>query len=102
MVELSDKQWERLRKYFPEGNIPLNEAGRKLVPKRNVFEGVLWIPDTGMLCEDAAPMLIEAKQKNLTGDRTWNSDGLDEELRASRIEIPPPPPPIALHSGWPS
>ncbi len=31
--------------------------------------------------------MIEAKPKNLIGDRAYDSDGLDEELRASGIEM---------------
>lgn len=47
MVRLSDEQWERIRKHFPEENIPPSRAGRKPVPTRNVLEGVLWILNTG-------------------------------------------------------
>ena len=46
-VRLSDEQWERIRKHFPEENIPPDRAGRKPVPTRKVLEGVLWILNTG-------------------------------------------------------
>jgi transposase len=47
MVRLSDEQWERIREYFPEENIPEGRPGRKPVPTREVLEAVLWILNTG-------------------------------------------------------
>ena len=47
MVRLSDEQWERIREYFPEENIPEGRPGRKPVPTRAVLEAVLWILNTG-------------------------------------------------------
>jgi len=47
MVRLSDEQWERIREYFPEENIPEGRRGRKPVPTREVLEAVLWILNTG-------------------------------------------------------
>jgi len=47
MVRLTDEQWERIRSYFPEENIPEGRAGRKPVPTRAVLEAVLWILNTG-------------------------------------------------------
>ncbi|MEW5710694.1 MAG: transposase, partial [Pseudomonadota bacterium] len=47
MLRLGDEQWERIREYFPEENIPEGRAGRKPVPAREVLEAVLWILNTG-------------------------------------------------------
>lgn len=47
MLGLSDDQWERIREYFPEENIPEGRPGRKPVPTRSVLEAVLWILNTG-------------------------------------------------------
>jgi len=47
MVRLTDEQWERIREYFPEENLPEGRPGRKLVPTRAVLEAVLWILNTG-------------------------------------------------------
>jgi transposase len=47
MVRLRDEQWERIREYFPEENIPEGRVGRKPVPTREVLEAVLWILNTG-------------------------------------------------------
>ena len=44
---LSDEQWERIRKHFPEEHIPDGRAGRKPIPTRHVLEAVLWILNTG-------------------------------------------------------
>jgi transposase len=47
MLRLSDEQWERIREYFPEENIPEGRPGRKPVPAREVLNAVLWILNTG-------------------------------------------------------
>jgi transposase len=47
MQRLSDAQWERIREYFPEENIPDGRPGRKPVPARQVLDAVLWILNTG-------------------------------------------------------
>jgi transposase len=47
MIRLSDEQWERIRKHFPEENIPEGRPGRKPIPTRKVLEAVLWILNTG-------------------------------------------------------
>jgi transposase len=47
MLKLSDEQWERIRRYFPEENHPSSRAGRKPVPARDILEAVLWILNTG-------------------------------------------------------
>jgi transposase len=47
MLRLSDEQWERIRKHFPEENIPAGRRGRKPIPTRRVLEAVLWILNTG-------------------------------------------------------
>ena len=47
MQRLSDEQWERIREYFPEENIPEGRPGRKPVPARRVLDAALWILNTG-------------------------------------------------------
>jgi transposase len=47
VLRLSDDQWERIREYFPEENIPEGRPGRKPVPTREVLEAALWILNTG-------------------------------------------------------
>ncbi len=46
-ITLTDAQWERIRRHFPEENIPEGRAGRKPVPARRILEAVLWILNTG-------------------------------------------------------
>ena len=43
MIRLTDEQWERIRKHFPEEHIPDGRPGRKPIPTRHVLEAVLWI-----------------------------------------------------------
>src|SRR3954454_4798262 len=47
MIRLSDEQWERIRKHFPEEHIAEDRPGRKPVATRQVLEAVLWILNTG-------------------------------------------------------
>ena len=47
MIRLTDEQWERIRKHFPEEHIPDGRAGRKPIPTRHVLEAVLWILNAG-------------------------------------------------------
>ncbi len=47
VITLTDAQWERIRRHFPEENIPEGRPGRKPVPARPVLEAVLWILNTG-------------------------------------------------------
>ena len=47
LIWLTDLQWERIRDYFPEENIPDGRPGRKPVSTRRVLEAVLSIFNTG-------------------------------------------------------
>ncbi len=47
MIRLSDEQWDRIRKHFPEEHVPNSRPGRKPIPTRRVLEAVLWILNTG-------------------------------------------------------
>ena len=47
MIRLSDEQWNRIRKHFPEEHVPDGRPGRKPIPTRRVLEAVLWILNTG-------------------------------------------------------
>lgn len=46
-ITLTDTQWDRIRRHFPEENIPEGRPGRKPVSTRRVLEAVLWILNTG-------------------------------------------------------
>ena len=41
MIRLTDEQWERIRKHFPEEHIPDGRAGRKPIPTRHVLEALI-------------------------------------------------------------
>ena len=41
MIRLTDEQWERVRKHFPEEHIPDGRARRRPIPTRHVLEAVL-------------------------------------------------------------
>ena len=47
MIRLTDEQWKRIRKHFPEEHIPDGRPGRKPIATRHVLEAVLWILNTG-------------------------------------------------------
>lgn len=44
---LTDEQWEKIRRHFPEEHRKKDMPGRKPVPSRDVLEAVLWILTTG-------------------------------------------------------
>lgn len=46
-VKLTDEEWERVRRHFPEEGKPKNRRGRPPAPTRNVLEAALWILRTG-------------------------------------------------------
>ena len=46
MTRLTDEQWERIRKHFPEEHIADGRPGRKPIPTRRVLEAVLWVLNT--------------------------------------------------------
>lgn len=46
-MQLTDSQWDRMKEFFPEENIPEGRPGRKPVATRQVLEAVLWILNTG-------------------------------------------------------
>ena len=41
VIRLTNEQWERIRKHFPEEHIPDGRPGRKPIPTRHVLEAVL-------------------------------------------------------------
>ena len=47
MIWLTDEQWERIRKHFPEEHIPDGRPGRKPISTCHVLQAVLWILNTG-------------------------------------------------------
>ena len=47
MIRLSDEQWDRIRKHFPEEHVSDGRPGRKPIPTRRVLEAVLSILNTG-------------------------------------------------------
>ena len=47
MIRLTNEQWERIRKHFPEEHIPDGRPGRQADTARHVLEAVLWILNTG-------------------------------------------------------
>ena len=47
MKMLSDEQWEKVRRHFPEEHRRRDTPGRKPVAARDILEAVLWILTTG-------------------------------------------------------
>src|ERR1700720_3993791 len=87
MIRLTDEQWERIRKHFPEEHIPDGRAGRKPIPTRHVLEAVLWILNTDaqwhMLPQSAAGVLASPLAKMLA-----DATGAQRD-RAGRIKVEP-------------
>ncbi|MFZ2080137.1 MAG: transposase [Xanthobacteraceae bacterium] len=73
-IRLTNEQWERVRKHFPEEHIADGRPGRKPVPTRHVLEAVLWILNTGAQWHIVSVVQSAQRRKNRysrmkTGDR---------------------------------
>ena len=111
MIRLSDEQWGRIRNHFPEEHIADGRPGRKPIPTRRVLEAVLWVLNTGaqwhMLpqsypnyktvhrrfqswCHSEVLRQILTDVETIIGDRAYDSDPLDDELRKDGIEMVAP------------
>ena len=75
-VKLSDEQWERIRRHFPEKSRPKGRRGRPMAPARRVFEAVLVDPPHGRAVEIFAAVLPELQ------DRAPEISGLGTDGRA--------------------
>lgn len=83
MPGLSDEQWERIRKHFPEEHIPDERPGRKPIPARKVLEGVLWILNTGAQWH----WLPQCYPNYKTVHRRFQQWCREEVLRAVLVEL---------------
>jgi transposase len=81
MIRLTDEQWERIRDHFPEEHIAEDSRFRSVRMRRSITKSACLV----QLCFDF--YMIEAKPKNLIGDRAYDSDPLDDELRRDGIEM---------------
>ena len=83
MIRLTDGQWERIRNYFPEENIPDGRPGRKPVSTRRVLEAVLWILNTGAQWH----MLPQSYPNYKTVHRRFQTWCRDEVLRRVLTDV---------------
>ena len=83
MIRLTDEQWERIRKHFPEEHIADGRPGRKPVPARHVLEAVLWILNTGAQWH----MLPQCYPNYKTVHRRFQNWCHDEVLRCVLTDI---------------
>ena len=91
MIRLTDEQWERIRKHFPEEHIPDGRAGRKPIPTRHVLEAVLWILNTGAqwhMLPQSYPnyKTVHPTLSNLVLQRDFESSFNGRCQRASRLK----------------
>ena len=83
MIRLTDEQWERIRKHFPEEHIPDDRPGRKPMPTRRVLEAVLWILNTGAQWH----MLPQSFPNYKTVHRRFQTWCRDETLRRALMDV---------------
>jgi len=74
---ISDSDWERIKKYFPE--ITGHTMGRPGKDSRTVLNGILWIPGTGAAWRDM-PERCEAWQTVYKRFSQWSREGLFERI----------------------
>ena len=83
MIRLTDEQWERIRKHFPEEHIPDGRPGRKPIPTRQVLEAVLWILNTGAQWH----MLPQCYPNHKTVHRRFQTWCRNEVLRSVLTDV---------------
>ena len=83
MQGLSDEQWERIRKHFPEEYLPAERPGRKPISARKVLDGVLWILNTGAQWH----WLPQCYPNYKTVPRRFQPGCRDEVLRNVMVEL---------------
>ena len=83
MLRISDDQWERIRKHFPEESFPADRPGRKPIPARRVLEAVLWILNTGAQWH----MLPQSYPNYKTVHRRFQQWCRDEVMRTALTDL---------------
>ncbi len=83
MLRLTDEQWERNRKHFPEEHYAHDRPGRKPIPARRVLEAVLWILNTGAQWH----MLPQSYPNYKTVHRRFQQWCRDEVMRAALTDL---------------
>jgi len=83
VLRISDEQWERIRKHFPEESFPADRPGRKPIPARRVLEAVLWILNTGAQWH----MLPQSYPNYKTVHRRFQQWCRDEVIRAALTDL---------------
>jgi len=77
--ELTDKEWERLRKYFPDRQE--GELGRPRNDDRQILNGLLWIVRTGAPWRDL-PERYGSWNTVYSRFAQWQENGLFETIMA--------------------
>ena len=83
MLRLTDKQWELIRRHFPEESYPDDRPGRKPIAARKVLEAVLWILNTGAQWH----MLPQSYPNYKTVHRRFQQWCQNEVIRAALTEL---------------
>ena len=83
MLRVSDEQWERIRKHFPEEHFAADRPGRKPIPARRVLEAVLWILNTGAQWH----MLPQSYPNYKTVHRRFQQWCRDEVMRVALTDL---------------
>jgi len=84
VLRISDEQWERIRKHFPEEHYPDDRPGRRPIPARKVLEAVLWILNTGAQWH----MVPQSYPNYKTVHRRFQHWCQNEVIRAALTELP--------------
>lgn len=84
-MELSDKQWERIKELVPEGKRRMDGKGRPWRNKREVLEGILWIVRTGAPWKDL-PERFAPYQTCHRRFQQWVESGVFEQVIESLVQ----------------
>jgi len=94
-MDLTDAQWEAIRRYIPEPEQVRTSAkgGRPWRDPRDVLHGILWVLRTGAPWADLPrryppyQRFVRPLPNKLIGDTAYDSDPLDRELASMGVEM---------------
>jgi transposase len=86
--ELTDEQWALIEPLIPELPRRDDGRGRPWRGTREVINGVLWILRSGARWQDLPGRVLTSEgPERLIGDKAYDSDPLDAELKERGIEL---------------
>jgi transposase len=85
LMELTEDQWEFIKKYLPKNEVKQEGKGRPFKDPRDILEGILWILRTGARWQDM-PDRFPPYQTCHRRYQTWVRQGVLEKILQALAE----------------